>query len=76
MTNSFRRASVKARSRDHGDMIERTVLLAALLVDRTLAASGQRDAGRALIFSEGIEAQQAFEAASDIIRKKRVRARS
>jgi hypothetical protein len=57
-------------------MIERTALLAALLVDRTLAASGQHDAGRALIFSEGIEAQQAFEAASDIFRKKRVRARS
>jgi len=66
MANSFRRTSVKARSRDHGDMIERTAFLVALLVDRALA-SGQHDAGRAP--NGGIGAQQAFKALSGIFRK-------
>jgi hypothetical protein len=51
-------------------MIERTALPGALLVDRVLAASGQQNAGHAL--DKGVGAQQAFEAASGIFRKKRV----
>jgi len=45
-------------------MIERTALLAALLVARASAASGRRDAGRARFFNGAIAAQPAFEAKS------------
>ena len=76
MINSFRDASIKAESRDHGHMIERTALPGALLVDRALAAPGQHDAGRAHLFDGGIGAQPAFEAKPDMFQNKRVGARS
>jgi len=76
MLNSSWRARVEERSRDHGGMIERTAFKGTLFVDRALAAFDQRDAGHTLFFNGGIGAQHAFEAASEIIRKKRVRARS
>jgi hypothetical protein len=57
-------------------MIERTALPDALLVDRALAAFARHAAGSGLFFRQGIKAQQAFEAAFGIIRKKQVRARS
>ena len=76
MVNSFWQARVEARSRDHGHMIERTALPAALLVDRALAAFGQHVAGRARHLLMGKGVPRLFEAASDIFRKMRVQARS
>ena len=76
MINTLWQASVEARSRDHGHMIERTALPAALLVDRALAAFGQHVAGRAHHFLMGIGVTRLFGAESDIFRKMRVRARS